>query len=336
MTPSEMLYPHAPDVAQRETLDDGFSAGWGFHMHPSVRYWIDSHTHLRETDAPGVLATVATWHGPLWASRLRRHVAVDGTIGQAAAFAAASAADDRFLWYCRLPWDSPDLAHLETCKSRGALGLKLHNATLMSGDFPLSAIDTPEWHRVYAAAGRLGMPVLWHVTQRRSAAPYTGGGPDAYWQAGWKRGVTFTNRDLLERFLKIVAAHRGTRFIGAHQLHIGPERLGELFLEHPNLYTDTSIGCFVAEDDVMYEADIRRWREFVLAFQDRILFGSDVVLNRENAGSELVRKHFLGHVRWVRQLRLPQEALSKIAYENFERLTGLLPAPLFPWGALRP
>jgi len=329
-------FPHSPDVHERETADDGFSAGWGFHMAPSVRYWIDSHTHMAESETPRILTAVAGWHTFQWAHRLRRHVAVDGTHRNFAAFQAAAETDDRFLWYCRLPWDQPDVTHLKRCKQAGALGLKLHNATLMSGDFPRNIVHSPEWHRVYEAAGRLGMPVLWHVTQRRTDAPYTGGGPDSYWKLGWPKGVSFCNRDLLEDFLEVVAAHPETNFIGAHQLHAGPETLDRIFNVHPNFYTDTSIGCFVADGDRMSEEDIRKWRNFVLPYHDRILFGSDIVLTHENATSELLRQHFLGHIRWVKQLRLPQDALSNIAHANFERLTGLGPSSLFPWGALRP
>ena len=49
-----------------------------------------------------------------------------------------------------------------------------------------------------------------------------------------------------------------------------------------------------------------------------------------------LRQHFLGHVRFLKQLHLPQEALNRVAHENFERLAGLKPVSPFPWGALRP
>lgn len=330
--------PHSPDVAEREISEDGFAAGWGLHMQPSVRYWLDCHTHMRETEAKAVLAATAQWHDHMWSRRLRRHVAVDGAPDHCEGFAAAARADDRFLWLCRLRPDTPDVDHLEKCKELGAVGLKLHNAPIMGEAMDHKLVLSDDWQRVYAKAGELGMPVLWHVTQRLTDSPYTGGGTNSYWKNAWDKGLQhgYGNEDLLQAFLEVVSGHRGTFFIGAHQLHLGPERLSQLFEDHPNLVVDTSIGCFVAEDDVMYEADQKRWRDFVIAHSDRILFGTDVVLDRQSAGTELLRQHFLGHVRWVKQLRLPQEVLSKVAHENFERLADLEPVKPFPWGALRP
>ena len=63
----------------------------------------------------------------MWAHRLRRHVGVDGSAERCAAFAAASRADDRFLWMCRIRHDKPDLEHLGRCKELGAVGVKLRN-----------------------------------------------------------------------------------------------------------------------------------------------------------------------------------------------------------------
>lgn len=330
-------HPHAADVYERETSDGGFSAGWGFHMKPSVRYWLDCHTHMREDPDPrAILAACATWHDTMWAHRLRRHVAVDGDHKNWQAFAAAAKADDRFLWCCRLTPDKPDVEHLERCKEAGAVALKLHNAPLIGDAMDPQVVISPDWHRVYHRAGELNMPIVWHVTQRLTDCPYTGGGRDSYWKIGRPRGANFSNADLLSAFLEAVAANRNTTFIGAHQLHLGPQRLTTLFAEHPNLVVDTSIGCFVAADDVMYPEDAARWREFVIAHDERILFGSDVVMSRQSAATELLRQHFLGHVRWVKQLNLPQESLSRVAHQNFERLAKLKPVEPFPWGALRP
>ncbi len=330
------LEPHAPDVLDRETSDNGFSAGWGLQMQPSVKYWIDCHTHMLETEPRNVLEATARWHDTMWAFRLRRHAAVDGTINRHIAFAAAANADDRFLWYCRLKPDQPDPSHLKQCKDFGAVGLKLHNAPLIGDAMDPKTVLSDAWHEIYALSGDLGMPIIWHVTQRLSESAYTGGGKDSYWKKGWEKGVKFSNEDLLQDFLEAVAAHPKTIFIGAHQLHLGPERLGKLFHDHPNLVADTSIGCFVGYGDRMYESDRMHWRQFVLEHSDRLLFGTDVMLDRKSAGTELLRQHFLGHLRWVRQLELPQEALSRVAHENFERIAGLQPVPPLPWGALRP
>lgn len=330
-------HPHAPDVAERETSDNGFSAGWGLHMKPSVSYWIDCHTHLRGISNPSeALALVNAWHSFQWGHRLRRHAAVDGFPHNREIFAEAARQDDRFLWYCRMDPDQPDPDHLRSCHEGGAIGLKLHNFRLISEAMDPNLVLSSEWQEVYQLAGTLGMPIIWHVTQRLTDSPYTGGCRDSYWKEGRPKGATYSNEDLLQKFLEVVASHPETNFIGAHQLHLGPDRLTDLFNQYPNLYADTSIGCFVAADDTMYPEDAARWRSFVIANDQRLLFGSDVVLTPESTSTELLRQHFLGHVRWVKQLNLPQDSLTRIAHANFEQLTNLPPATPLPWGALRP
>ena len=86
----------------------------------------------------------------------------------------------------------------------------------------------------------------------------------------------------------------------------------------------------------MYPEDRERWRGFFIANADRLLFGTDTVIDTETASTELLAYHFRGHTRFLKQLSLPQEVLSKVAYENFERLAGLEPVGPLPWGALRP
>src|SRR5476649_972839 len=98
VTHNETLSPHAPDVLERETSDDGFSAGWGLHHLPAERYIIDCHTHMWATTAASVQRWVDDYYARAGAMRLRRHVALDGSPKNAAAFAKVSAKDDRFLW----------------------------------------------------------------------------------------------------------------------------------------------------------------------------------------------------------------------------------------------
>ena len=214
--PSFESHPHADDLTERDRVDDGFCAGWGSHMHPSVRYWIDLHTHIAEDSAHAIRRATGLWHDFQWGHRLRRHVALDGTPGRFEALAEVSRRDDRLLWHCRMDWDAPDADFLRCCKDLGALGLKLHNKTLMMGNFPRETPLSEKWHGVFHAAGRLRMPVAWHVTQRRTACPYTGGGRDSYWKIGEPKGVRFSNCDLLDNFQQVVASHPETVFIGAH------------------------------------------------------------------------------------------------------------------------
>lgn len=330
-----MENPHAPDVSERETEDDGFSSGWGAHFQPSEKYWIDFHTHMRERDPDAISALLDPWLDRLNAWRLRRLVALDGSPATADAFGEVTEEDDRFTWLLWPEYDEADLDDLEQCLDAGARGLKLHNKAVIENAVDPTAWHSEDWAHIFERLGEAGAPVLWHVTQRHTAAPYTGGGRHSYWETGWENGAEFTNEDLLQSFLTVVEDHPDTDFVGAHQLHVGFDRLAELFESYPNLYVDTSIGCFVRWGDRLYREDRDRAREFFVDWSDRILFGTDCVLEEDLMG-EYLYQQFLGHIRYIRQLRLPNESLQDISHRNAERLLGLNEADISRKGALRP
>lgn len=69
--------PYSPDVAERETLDGGFSRGLGFFFQPSEEYWFDSHTHLRSIACETELVNLLDkWFARLDAFRLGRLLAI--------------------------------------------------------------------------------------------------------------------------------------------------------------------------------------------------------------------------------------------------------------------
>lgn len=84
---------------------------------------------------------------------------------------------------------------------------------------------------------------------------------------------------------------------------VTPEgRLPALLRLHSNLYGDLSAGSGCNA----LERDLKHAREFVLEFQDRLLFGRDSMEGRLLAT--------------LRQLRLARSVLNKILWENAERL----------------
>ena len=330
-----MEQPYAPDVRERETSDDGFARGWGAHFQPSERYWIDCHTHMREDEAGAITDFIDTWTDRLDAWRLRRTVSLDGSPENADEFGTAARENDRFLWLAWPRYDEPNLDGLETCLEAGASGMKLHNAPLIRDAADPTIWNSEAWDQLFERLAAADLPVLWHVTQRLTDSPYTGGNRNSYWKEGWENGAEFTNEDLLQVFLSVVADHPETNFIGAHQLHLGFDRLHELLRTHSNLYIDTSIGCFVRWGDDMYPEDRERAREFFMEWSDRICFGTDCVLGQEAVG-EHTYQQFLGHVRYIHQLNLRNEALQNVSHRNIERLMGLETLPVPRKGALRP
>jgi len=311
------------DVIRRDTEDGGFSKGWGFHMLPSERYWIDSHCHFRPPHADEGRAAVVSWFERLDAWRLGQFVGVDCSLANLDAYAEI-AHDPRMLWLLRLGHDEPDMEACRRAFDLGAGGLKLLNIALIcsAGDFHVWESD--EWARLFAETNQRKKVVLWHVTQRVTASAYNGGNLHAYWGDGWENGATFSNEDLLQAFLGLVRAYPDISFIGAHQLYLGPDRLGELFDVHPNLYyIDTSVGGIVRWGDEMYPDDRARWRAVATRYCDRILFGTDCDVDTYGSLFEVNVQAFLNHVRFVHQLRLPDDVLQKIAWENCARLYGV-------------
>lgn len=334
---NERDFPHALDVLQREHEEDGFSAGWGLHHLPSESYILDCHTHM--VAEPRKMKKVLDEFFERAAScRLRRLVALDAREETLDAFGALSKKDDRFLWLLNLRPEKPSLKLLRRAmKKPGFVGLKLHNSRILKGEIPLDSWRKPAWDQVFASLADAGKTVLWHVTQRMTACPYMGGGLHSYWKDGWKVGVDFGNKELMEVFLEKVDSHPDVPFIGAHHLHIGPESMAKLFRKHKNLYADLSCGNIIREGDTIREDDRLRWRKYILRCKKRLLFGTDNILG----GTEslwYLWDSLIAHIRFIHQMRLTDEALELVTHGNFERLAGLEPPPINrgAWGAVRP
>lgn len=331
--------PHSPDVYERETADGGFSSGWGLHFPTSERYWIDCHVHVRRV--PDFQQCVDRWFNWSLAYRQSKFIAVNGmpepseTEYSYDELADMMRGESRlaFLYYPGI--DTPDVEPLERALEAGARGVKLWSPTFVLEGRPADEFERQKWEGFFKIVNDRRLPILWHVTQRMTDSPYTGGGRNAYWSEGWKKGVKYTNEDLLQSFLNIAKAHPDGYFIGAHQLYVGLDRLEKIFQEHPNVYIDTSIGCFVRWGDVMYPADQKKIRKFFVKYADRILFGTDIGVGE---GYHLETEHLslMGHIRFIRQLRLPYEELQKISHQNSEKLFQLEKSSDVRTGNIRP
>ncbi|MGH7142738.1 MAG: amidohydrolase family protein [Planctomycetota bacterium] len=339
----EARFPHSPDVTERRTADGGFSDGWGMHFRPAEQYLIDVHTHLRAPDAAAMLALVQEWHQRMYAHRLVRHVALDGRTDTLEKLAAVTKFDSRLQFLYWMDHDKADAEVVAKAKASGAIGLKMHNYPLMLAGIDPQVYRSNAWKDVFRACAQHKMPVLWHVTQRYTASPYTGGGLMSYWKnqphfdMNDLSKIKYGNRDQLAAFEASLADHRDVTFIGAHALHVGYPKLAELCDRHPNFCYDLSCCGFVRYGDRMLPEDADFIRGQLIQYADRVLFGTDCVLE-PGVNWNLLSEHFLGHVRYLRELALPEAVLQKIAHGNAERLYGLPAFKLNPatWGALRP
>ena len=328
--------PHSPYLLLRDTMDGGFSRGWMLHFTPSEEYWIDMHTHLTGVTGAGQLEQlVDNWFSRLDAYRLGQIVTITEQEEMFEVFGETVAKDPRFAWMYWPKIDEPSLAKIREAIRNGACALKIHNAGIMEGLTPRDIWQQDEWQEIFAFLETAGIPVLWHVTQRHSYSPYHGGGLHSYWKNGWKKGVNFTNEDLLQDVLAIMRKYPKLKVIGAHQLHVGPVRLNKLFEEYENLYTDSSCGMYLRWADEMTEEDRLALCSFVEKWSERILFGTDADI-KPGSMDEYALQGFLCHARFMLKLGLSDKALQDVAWRTTGDLLKLSPVRAAQRGNVRP
>ena len=333
---SDQSKPHSPYLIQRDTLDGGFSQDWMPHFVPSEEYWVDMHVHLSDvTNSNHLKELMDSWFSRLDAFRLGKVVAITEQSEMFKVFGDAVEKDSRFAWFYWPKNDDPSLSSVREAIQNGACGLKLHNREIMEGKVPRDVWQLDEWQKIFAYAEDTGIPLLWHVTQRHSYSPYHGGGLHAYWQSGWEHGVEFTNEDLLQDVLAIMQRFPNLKVIGAHQLHVGPNRLQNLFKEYKNLYIDSSCGMYLRWADDFIEEDRIILRDFIENWSERILFGTDADI-RPGSIDEYAVQGFLCHSRFMLKLGLSDKALQDVAWRTTNNLLKLSPVSAARRGNVRP
>ena len=150
-------------------------------------------------------------------------------------------------------------------------------------------------------------------------------------------------RDLVNANLESIIAeqhhifekHPNTTFINAHLGWMGNDldRLGAHLDRYPNVVTE--IGAVLAE----LGRQPRRARQFLIDYQDRVLFGKDAynvkeyytyfrVLETEDEYFDYYRKR---HAFWkMYGLGLPDDVLQKLYYKNALRILPSIDITLFP------
>jgi len=244
----------------------------------------------------------------------------------------------------------------------GAAGLKIFKELGLrhrDSDGRLIPVDDPRLDALWAMAGALGVPVLIHTADPlaffRPLDEHNERREELQQFPEWHFGrPEFPGHDdLLEQRNRVLARHPRTNFIGAH-LGEYPEKLAAVDAcldRYPNFYVDTSARIGEIGRHPAPEA-----RAFFIKQQDRVLFGSDLVLGwaafggEEEPGSRAVaeagafyaahRRFFetgergIEHPqypvagRWfVDALDLPAAVLAKLYRENAPRLIRGYPSP---------
>jgi predicted TIM-barrel fold metal-dependent hydrolase len=324
---------------------------------------VDAHAHLR-----GVFG--ARWAsyssedlmGALDAAGIAATVALDGGYGESLAAeikrlqvrhpdrVAVFANIDQRTLSRGIDFGAVEAERLAASVLAGARGLKIWKTlglTLRDADGDLIGLDDIRLSPLWSAAAELNVPVLMHFADPAAFfEPLTFANerwfelqrhpewhlypPRKVGDRGDSRPPSF--EELHAQFAALIGSHPATTFIGAHMASSAEDlgRLSNLLDEHPNLYVDTS-----ARLNELGRQPFTS-REFLLRFQDRVLFGTD-----SGPDADLCRlyyQYFETRAEYVPYgtsesphqgnwriygVDLPDDALRKIYGENAMRLIGL-------------
>lgn len=241
-------------------------------------------------------------------------------------------------------WQGRALKQLEDDVKRGAQGLKIYKSLGMSvkdKNGNRVHIDDPRIDPIWAKCGELGIPVLIH-----SADPKSFWSPMDSTNERWLELKTHAGRQrsetdpapweqIIQEQHNVFKRHPKTKFINAHMGWYPNDlkKLGDLLDDIPNMYVE--IGAVIAE----LGRQPRTAREFMIKYQDRVLFGKDSWQPDEYAtyfrvletADEYFPYHKRYHAFWrMYGLELPDEVLKKIYYKNALKLLPGIDKSMFP------
>jgi predicted TIM-barrel fold metal-dependent hydrolase len=224
---------------------------------------------------------------------------------------------DQIIPFCTIDEADPHAAELvEQYILAGAKGVKLIGG---HPDFYDEPLNSENMYKVYQKAAEYDVPVLLHGSLINI--------PELQYQLDQVYSdfpeVTFQH------------AHYGNTLMRGIHLDV----IAELLDKYPNLYIDLSMGSGITAYHRYLKQDLETIRNFVIEYQDRILFGSDLILSiftndldwlyqRVRCEIDLCQKEEFtcefGRSDWVHQgFDLDEEILRKLYYENPKRVLGL-------------
>lgn len=227
-------------------------------------------------------------------------------------------------------WPEEPLRIMEEAVANGVKGLKVYKGlglTDKDNEGNRIAVNDSRLDPIWAKCGELGIPILIH-----SGEPSSFWNPKDKYNERWielkQKPGRYRDPEKNPSFEEIMAEqhdvfrkHPDTKFINAHLGWFGNDlaRLGELFDELPNVYTE--IGAVLAE----LGRQPRFARKWMIQYQDRIMMGKDSynkeeyytyfrVLETDDEYFDYYRKR---HAYWkMYGLDLPDSVLQKVYYAN--------------------
>jgi predicted TIM-barrel fold metal-dependent hydrolase len=200
---------------------------------------------------------------------------------------------DRFAFFANLDWrgvDHPqwgqrEAQRLEQAVKLGARGVKIFKnlgVGVRTKDGQFLAVDDPRLDPIMEKAAQTGAIVAMHTSDPKVFFDPPTPGNERYLELlfapSWSfYGKDYPSRDsLLQARDRLIERHPKTTFLGIH-LANNPEDIDyvdRILDKYPNLYVDTS-----ARIGEIGRHPAGKVRKFFIKHQDRILFGSDLIVS---------------------------------------------------------
>jgi predicted TIM-barrel fold metal-dependent hydrolase len=308
---------------------------------------IDVHNHVNDAHGDDPPLPAAELVAMMDRCNLRTVVILTGAWGnrlQGVIDRLAKPFPGRFLVFTEIDWERINepgfsdamVRQLRDAVARGARGLKIKKElglVIRDHGGALVAVDDPRLDPVWAECGRLGIPVAIHTSDPDAFFLPVDGRNERYDELmehpDWSfSGDRFPGKEaLLVARNRIFARHHGTTFIALHVAN-HPEDLddvSQVLDRYPNVMVET--GARHAE----LGRQPRHAREFILRYQDRVLFGTDyrpqeAMYRNWFRFFETADEHFdyweaPAQGRWkIYGLDLPEGVLDKLYRRNAERI----------------
>lgn len=222
------------------------------------------------------------------------------------------------------------------CKAQGFDGMKMLEGKPNTRKRIGVRLDDPVYDAYFDFLQREGMPILYHVND-----------PGIFWdkdraprvalERGWAYldGSFRTKEELYGEVEGFLRKFPGLRIIFAHFYFMdeeGVERAGDFLDRWPQVSYDLTPGMHFKS----FEANLEGWRDFIIKYQDRILFGTD---NDYGMSRQLIyaMRSILETDNTIdcwdmrlRGMKLERAVLEKIYTRNFARYSGETPREVSP------
>ena len=198
-------------------------------------------------------------------------------------------------------------------------------------------VDHPRLEPIYESLEDKDIPLIIHI-----------GDPDTYYANQYKDSEKYGTKDAhLQELQNLLARHPGLRFQVPHfaaqpEIHRLPH-LEDWMEKYPNFVMDTASSRWMARE---LSKDTEKSRGFVIKYQDRILFGTDLFARSNNDLPYYSGRYIAQRILWetnerdtplpfndadtentggtfIDGLDLPQKILKKLYWENANSFYGV-------------